>query len=169
MVVLLVFGDQVKYKNMAWNYPSELYVIDELTELVNFSRTLTYNDLETYPTETWTVNIVPSIINSTVNVSGGTISGYYSSAFDGYSIQFLDKNKQYKTVLDWNSVSNAKEMIKYTPSMQQTKTFNYTATATSSPSNLTTTQVFTIVVTNNWTIGKNLLQAAVAQTIAERI
>jgi hypothetical protein len=52
--------------------------------------------------------------------------------------------------------------------MIQYKTFNYTATATSSPTNMIETKQYQITVTNNWTVGLNSLKAAIAQTIAER-
>ena len=150
---------------MAWTPTNtELYVIDQLNEFVNFTQTINYDDQITYPGETWTINIVPDQVNATVNISGGTISGYYSSAFDGYSIRYLNTSDDYVTVPEWNNINNAKEIVNYTPSMQQTKTFTYTATATSNISLATVTQSYTIVVTNNWTVGKNNLQAAIAQT-----
>lgn len=148
----------------------ELYVIDQLNEMVPFTKTISFTGDELlYPGETWTVAITPSETNATVNISGGTISGYYSGAFTDYSIQYLNKNNEYKTVKDWTQISGAREIVSYTPTMSQTKTFTYTAKATSSPSGIVETQSYTIVVTNNWTVGKNALQAAIAQTIAERV
>jgi hypothetical protein len=153
---------------MAWT-PSNpsLYVIDQLNELVTFTQSISYTDA-TLVGETWNISITPDQTNSTVIISGGTISGYYSNTFDGYSIKYLDKTGKYSTVVDWNNISNAKEIVDYRPAMQQTKTFTYTATATSSITNTIVTQPFTIVVTNNWTVGKNNLKAAVAQTKANR-
>lgn len=153
---------------MSWN-PSntQLYVIDQLNELVNFTQTITYED-ELLVGETFTISISPDEVNQTVNISGGTISGYYSNTFDGYSIKYLDKTGKYNTVVDWNNISDASEIVQYHPAMQQTKTFTYTATAISSLTNTTVTQPYTIVVTNDWTVGKNNLKAAVAQTIADR-
>jgi hypothetical protein len=150
---------------MAWA-PSntELYVIDQLNEFVNFTNTISYDDQITYPDETWVVTIVPDQIISTVNISGGTISGYYSNTFDGYSIKYLTVDGKYVTASGWNSINNAKEIVDYQPAMQQSKTFTYTATAKSSISLAIVTQPYTIVVTNDWTVGKNNLQAAIAQT-----
>lgn len=153
---------------MSWNYPLELYALDELTELVNFTRTLEFANIELYPGETWTVNIVANQTNPTVNITGNTISGFYSGALGGFSIQFLDKNYNYDTVAAWNQVTNAAEIIKYMPSLMQSNTYYYEATATSDPSNISVNATFSIVVTNNWDVGKSALQAAVAQTIAER-
>jgi len=148
---------------------SVLYGPDQLNEMVNFTQTITYtNDEVLYPGETWVVSITPDEVNSTVNITGGTISGYYSSAFDGYSIQYLNRSNEYKTVPDWSQIANAREIVNYTPAMIQYKTFNYTATATSSPTNMTETKQYQITVTNNWTVGLNSLKAAIAQTIAER-
>lgn len=153
---------------MSWT-PSntQLYVIDQLNELVNFTQTITYDD-PLLVGETWSISITPDIVNSTVNISEGTISGYYSNTFDGYNIKYLDKTGKYNTVVDWNNISNASEIVDYHPAMQQTKTFTYTATATSNLTNTTVTQPYTIVVTNDWTVGKNNLKAAVAKTIADR-
>lgn len=153
---------------MSWT-PSntQLYVIDQLNELVNFTQTITYDD-PLLVEETWSISITPDIVNSTVNISEGTISGYYSNTFDGYNIKYLDKTGKYNTVVDWNNISNASEIVDYHPAMQQTKTFTYTATATSNLTNTTVTQPYTIVVTNDWTVGKNNLKAAVAKTIADR-
>jgi len=148
---------------------SVLYGPDQLNELVNFTQTITYtNDEVLYPGETWEVSIVSSEVNATVNITGGTISGYYSSAFDGYSITYLNRSNEYKTAPAWSQIANAREIVNYTPAMIQYKIFTYTATATSSPSNMTETKQYQITVTNNWTVGLNLLKAAIAQTIAER-
>jgi hypothetical protein len=150
---------------MAWSpTDTQLYVIDQLNENVSFTKTITYSDLVGYPTETWTISIVPDQTNATVSISGGTISGYYSNTFDAYSVKYLDKTGNYNTVTNWNNISNAKEIVDYRPAMQQTKTFTYTATARSNLTNTTVTQPYTIVVTNNWTTGKNNLQAAIALT-----
>jgi hypothetical protein len=153
---------------MPWT-PSntQLYTIDQLNELVNFTQTISYTDALLVG-ETFNVSITPDQVNQTVNVSGATISGYYSNTFDGYSIKYLDKTGKYNTVVDWDNISDASEIVTYRPAMQQTKTFTYTATATSSLTNTTVTQPYTIVVTNNWTVGKNNLKAAVAKTIADR-
>jgi hypothetical protein len=150
---------------MAWSpLNTQLYVIDQLNELEAFTQTITYSDSIGFPTETWSISITPTEINSTVNISGGTISGYYSSTFDGYTIRYLNTSNKYSTVVDWNNIVNAKEIIGYHPSMQQTKTFTYTANATSSLTNTVVTQTYTIVVTNDWTVGRNNLKTAVANT-----
>lgn len=151
--------------------PSEsvLYGPDQLNELVTFTKTITYiNDELINPGEIWSVSIAPSEVNSNVSITGGTISGYYSSAFDGYAITYLNRSNEYKTAPDWLQIANAREIVNYTPAMIQFKTFVYTATATSSPTNLTETKQYQITVTNNWTVGLNSLKAAIAQTIAER-
>ena len=98
---------------------SVLYGPDQLNELVNFTQTITYtNDDEIlYPGETWVVSITPSEVNSTVDITGGTISGYYSSAFDGYSITYLNRSNEYKTAPAWSQIANAREIVNYTPAM----------------------------------------------------
>lgn len=150
---------------MAWT-PSttNLYLIDQLNEFVNFTQTISYEDLVELPDETWEVTITASEVNETVSTTGGTIQGFYSNTFDGFSITYLQKTGSYNTVVNWDGISNAKEIVAYRPSTQQTKTYTYTATATSSLTETVVTQDYTIVVTNNWDIGKVNLQSAVAET-----
>jgi hypothetical protein len=150
---------------MAWS-PSTttLYVIDELNEFVNFTQTISYEDLVELPDETWEVTISASEVNETVSTVGDTIQGFYSNTFDGFSITYLEKTGSYNTVVNWDNISNAKEIVAYRPSTQQTKTYTYTATATSNLTETVVTQDYTIVVTNNWDIGKANLQSAVAET-----
>jgi hypothetical protein len=150
---------------MAWS-PSTttLYVIDQLNEFVNFTQTISYEDLVEFPDETWEVEISASEVNETVSTVGDTIQGFYSNTFDGFSITYLEKTGSYSTVVNWDNISNAKEIVAYRPSTQQTKTYTYTATATSDLTETVVTQNYTIVVTNNWDIGKANLQSAVAET-----
>jgi len=143
-----------------------IYDIDQLEEYVNFTQNITYEDPE-LPGEFWNISITPDITNPTVSVSGGAIGkifGYYSNAFDPYSIKYLKKTKTYNTVEDWNDIINAKEIVSYQPALIQTKLYTYTVTATSSATSMTASLDYTITVTNNWTAGKNRLKAAIAQT-----
>ncbi len=162
---------------MAWT-PSvtELYTNAQLYEQQNFTQNITYVTDEITP-ESWIITISSSEINSTVILSGGTttgsISGFYSGAFDGYNITYMKDDLTYSTVTDWDNISGAKEINIYRPAMQQYKTFYYTATATPPPGSLSTfttpvTQTYSIVVTNSWTVGMNNLKSAVAATIARR-
>jgi hypothetical protein len=144
-----------------------LYDIDQLEEYVNFTQSITYED-DTLPGEFWGISITPDTTNPTVNVSGGTaggtISGYYSNAFDPYSITYLQKSNTYNTVADWNNIINAKEIVSYQPALIQTRTYTYTVTATSATTGMTASLDYIITVTNNWTAGKNRLKSAIAQT-----
>ena len=150
---------------MAWT-PSTttLYVIDQLNEFVNFTQSISYVDLVELPEETWEVTISASEINETVSTTGNTIQGFYSNTFDGFSITYLEKTGSYNTVVNWDDISNAKELVSYRPSMQQIKTYTYTATAISNLTETVVTQDYTIVVTNNWDTGKDNLKSAIAET-----
>ena len=151
-----------------------LYDIDELYEYVNFTKSITYEDPE-LPGETWNISISPDSPNpSSVSITGGAVGkifGYFSNAFDPYSVKYLKKPKKKKTKLkdysivsDWNDVSNAKEIVSYQPSLIQSRTYTYTVTAVSSVTNISVSLVYSIVVTNNWTAGRDRLKAAIAQT-----
>lgn len=149
---------------MAWTpSTSILYDQAELYEFQNINVQISYTD-PLQPTETWTCTITPSEVKPTISTSNSAIVGFYSNSFDGYSIQFLDKDNMMQTVSDFSSITNAREIIKYFPAMQQYKPFTYNVTATSTPSNLTATTTFTVIVTNSWDIGKNNLLAAIAAT-----
>ena len=66
----------------------------------------------------------------------------------------------------FDDILNSREIVRYNPSMSQTKLFNYQAVAVGS---LGSNYVlpFSITVTNNWTIGENALKAAVNKTLTD--
>jgi hypothetical protein len=158
---------------MAWSIDpgTPIYGQGALKELVSFNVSISYSDTVSYPTDTWDVVLTAVEPKTNIILSSGasaSISGYYSSSFDGYNITFLSKSGNYITVDDWNGVSNVRELVSFHPPMVQYKTFYYNATATSTPSNIIVNTQFSIIVTNDWDVGKNQLKTVVNNSISER-
>jgi hypothetical protein len=123
--------------------------LNTLNELKNLSHTITYTDLlgMSYP-----VNVTAVDTNSTVNVSGATISGFYTDSFTN-DIQYRTPDDQLINVPKWDSidVENLDELIYYKADTTSRKVYNYTATANGE------TKSYTVNVDNNWTIGRDQL------------
>lgn len=130
---------------------SQLATLDELK---NLSFTITYVDAlgESFP-----VTVEALTPNSTVAVSGNSIAGYYSDAFT-YSVAYKKTDNTYATVSKFQQVESDKvyELYSYTPNTTQSTTYTYVARAYSG-STVIATQEYTVVVTNNWSFGRNQL------------
>lgn len=99
-------------------------------------------------------------LNKTITVGDNTIRGYFSDAFD-YTVNYIDIERTDYTVPKFSAIDPFKlhELYKYTPNMDNSVTYNYLATARDSVTNaVVATQTYSIVVTQNWTINKNLLK-----------
>jgi hypothetical protein len=110
------------------------------------------------------VIITAEEVVDTVLVSGNTISGYYTDSFNN-NIEYLNQGKHLVTTDKFGKVVNLYEMVKYGADRSRTKTFNYTANAMDEEA-VVDSQVYTIIVQNDWTTGKNTLQAYVRSTDA---
>lgn len=137
-----------------------------LNEEVTFSYTITYEQVDelTMETVTYPVNLIAEEIVPTVNISGGTISGYYTDSFNN-TIQYLTQGKQLITTDKFGKIVNLYEMVKYGADQSRTKVFNYTANAMDGDV-IVDSKTYTITVTNDWTTGKNNLQSYVRSTDA---
>jgi hypothetical protein len=137
-----------------------------LNEEVTFSYTITYEEVDelTMETVTYPVNLIAEEIVPTVNISGGTISGYYTDSFNN-TIQYLTQGKQLITTDKFGKIVNLYEMVKYGADQSRTKVFNYTANAMDGEV-IVDSKTYTITVTNDWTTGKNNLQSYVRSTDA---
>ena len=152
---------------MAWTPANtSLKVIDELFVYTNYSQTFSYvDDLD--PTTNYSVTkIVADKTNSLMNVGTNTISGQYDGVpHGGGSITYLTKDKTYKTVTNFNDITNSYEICSYSPPTVQTVTYTYTVTA-KDQNNIgpDVTNTYTVVVTFNWDTGKTALRNAIATT-----
>lgn len=138
----------------------ELSVLNTLDELKNLSHTITY--VETIGigasgiSTSYPVTITTTMPNSTINISGNTISGYYSDSFDN-EIYYRTVDDQFVMVDKWQDIVYAiasgslSELYHYKADTRSRIVYSYTATANGN------TKVYTINVDNNWTPGRNQL------------
>ena len=123
--------------------------LNQLDELKNLRHTITYTDLfgVSYP-----VTVTAVDTNSTVSVSGATISGYYTDSFTN-DIQYRTPSDTFVNVPKWQDINSNElsEMVYYKADTTAFKEYTYTATANGE------SKTYTIVVTNNWTYGRDML------------
>jgi hypothetical protein len=127
--------------------------LNTLDEFKNLFHTIKYygylGSVATY----YPVTIEAVDENITINVSGDTISGYYSDAFDN-DIYYRNKDDTFTTVTKFEQIDTEKNydgIYHYDADMNRTKIFNYIASSNGETKN------YTITVTNNWTNGRNQL------------
>lgn len=126
--------------------------LNTLDEFKNLSHTIRYYQevglVKTY----YPVTITALDMNSTINVVGDTISGYYSDAFDN-SIHYRNKDDTFTTVFKFEQIDTEKlyGIHHYDADENRTKIYSYLAEANGDQ------QVYTVTVTNNWTNGRNQL------------
>jgi hypothetical protein len=112
-------------------------------------------------TVTYPVTVIANENNVTISTDNARISGFYTDPFD-ISVTYLQSDKQSKTVDSFSEIDKSKlyELYNYAPNTQQQKTYTYTAIAYDTepeiPVEVDRTD-YTIVVTNNWTYGRNQL------------
>jgi hypothetical protein len=151
---------------MAWT-PSNtsLKTVDQLPVYTNYSQTFSYVDPDPL-TDYAVTGIVADKTNALMDVGVNNISGQYDAQpHGGSSITYLNKNKTYNTVTNFNDITNSYEICSFTAPTVQTVTYSYTVTA--KDKNLIgpdVQQVYTVVSTFNWDIGKTALLNAIAQT-----
>jgi hypothetical protein len=151
---------------MAWT-PSNtsLKTVDQLPVYTNYSQTFSYVDPDPL-TDYSVTGIVADKTNALMVVGVNNISGQYDAQpHGGSSITYLNKNKTYNTVTNFNDITNSYEICSFTAPTVQTVTYSYTVTA--KDKNLIgpdVQQVYTVVSTFNWDIGKTALLNAITQT-----
>jgi hypothetical protein len=151
---------------MAWT-PSNtsLKTVDQLPVYTNYSQTFSYVDPDPL-TDYAVTGIAADKTNALMIVGVNNISGQYDAQpHGGSSITYLNKNKTYNTVTNFNDITNSYEICSFTAPTIQTITYSYTVTA--KDKNLIgpdVQQVYTVVSTFNWDIGKTSLLNAIAQT-----
>lgn len=151
---------------MAWT-PSNtsLKTVDQLPVYTNYSQTFSYVDPDPL-TDYAVTGIAADKTNALMIVGVNNISGQYDAQpHGGSSITYLNKNKTYNTVTNFNDITNSYEICSFTAPTIQTVTYSYTVTA--KDKNLIgpdVQQVYTVVSTFNWDIGKTSLLNAIAQT-----
>ena len=151
---------------MAWT-PSDtsLKVVNELFVYTNYSQTFSYVDPDPL-TDYAVTGIVADKANALMIIGTNNISGQYDAILHGgSSITYLTKDKKYKTVNNFNDITNSYEICSFSPPATQTVTYSYTVTAkdknTIGPD---VQQTYTVVSTFNWDAGKAALLNAIAQT-----
>jgi len=151
---------------MAWT-PSNtsLKVVNELFVYTNYSQTFSYVDPDPL-TDYAVTGIITDKPNALMTIGINNISGQYDATLHGgSSITYLTKDKKYKTVNNFNDITNSYEICSFTPPSVQTVTYSYTVTA--KDKNIIgpdVQQTYTVVSTFNWDTGKTALLSAIAQT-----
>jgi hypothetical protein len=131
-----------------------------VNEFINFNFNITFTDALNISKP---VTVTTSQPNSTVNVSGSSISGYYSEAFNN-SIEYRDNDDNvYTNIPKFSGVNtnNLSEMIEYKADTTSRIVFNYVATASTGE-----TQTYTINLDNNWDKGRDELLRYIAESKA---
>jgi hypothetical protein len=144
-------------------FQPETSLLNTIDALKNVDHTITYEQVDelTMETITYPVTVVANENNTTISTDSGRIVGYYTDPFD-ITVTYLNNAKQSTTVESFSdiNVSDVYELYNYTPNTQQQKTYTYTAIAYDEtppvPVEVARTD-YTIVVTNNWTYGRNQL------------
>ena len=139
---------------------SLLDTIDVLKN-VDYSITYEYLDEGTMETVSYPVTVIANESNSTISTANGRISGFYTDPFD-ITVTYLQTDNQSTTVDSFSKIDQSKlyELYNYTPNTGSQKTYTYTAIAydTTPPTPVEVARTdYTIVVTNNWTYGRNQL------------
>ena len=138
-------------------------LLSTIDALKNVDHTITYEHVDelTMETVSYPVTVIATETNVTISTANGRISGFYTDPFD-ITVTYLDADKQNTTVDSFSEIdeSNLYELYNYSPNSNTQKTYTYTAIAydTTPPTPVEVARTdYTIVVTNNWTYGRNQL------------
>ena len=132
----------------------------------SFSFTITYATV--LPPASLNVIITPLETNpNSIIISGGTISGYYYDTFDN-TITYRTKTDTFITVPKFEQIdlTTLSEMVSYKASLVHYKNFTYRADAMNINGTVAASQVYTIIVSNDWTAGRDNLKTFVGYTHA---
>jgi hypothetical protein len=143
-----------------WNPDNSLLATTEELQNLFFIIDYTSETPETVAIVTVTAN---QQFEGNLDTTENIISGYYSGSFLNNNINYLTKTGKYVDVKSFNRVdlSNLKEVISFTADTSNQQEYTYTAVAKDVLGNVLDSKEYSIVVTNNWTTGKNALQELV--------
>ena len=133
-------------------------VLGTTDEFKNISYTITYEVTTAGSigvpgvTTTYPVTLTAIDPNTTINVSGNRILGYYSESFTN-NIQYRTINDNFINVQKFEQIKkyDLSEIIYYKADTSRSKDYHYLATANGQ------TQTYTITVMNNWNTGRDNL------------
>lgn len=133
-------------------FTPENSLLNTLDEFKNLSHKITYTGYEGSVATNYPVTVTAIDENDTINVFGDTISGYYSNSFED-NIHYRNKDDTFTTVNKFNQINIEKlyGIYHFDADSNQSVTYSYLAEANGD------SKVYTIVVTNNWTNGRNQL------------
>jgi hypothetical protein len=136
--------------------------LNTVNEYNNVNHTITYSETSLLgATTTYDVTVTAIDTNTTVNVAGNNISGYYSDSFVN-DIQYRTQDDQFVNVRKWADIDRSKisEVVYYKADTTTRKVYSYLATASNGA-----TQTYTINVDNNWSSGRDSLLNEVNYTL----
>lgn len=136
-------------------------------ENTNISYTITYMTADVVPVALSVVITKLETNPSTIVISGGTISGYYFDSFEN-SIKYRTKTDTFITVPKFEQINRSilSEMVSFKASTVHYKNFTYRADAMNINGTVAASQVYTIIVSNDWTAGRDNLKTYVGYTHA---
>lgn len=139
-----------------------LETLGTVYENTNISYTITYDTGLPLNTPLTVVITKLETNPSTIVVSGGTISGYYFDSFDN-SIRYRTKTDTFITVPKFDQINRniLSEMVSFKASTVHYKNFTYRADAMNVNGTVAASQVYTIIVSNDWTAGRDNLKTYV--------
>ena len=142
-------------------------ILSTINENVNFSFSITYEtDQTTYPVLITALEENPN----TVIISENIISGYFYDSFVN-TIIYKTKENDIVTVNKFEEIdkTNLSDIVSYKADVNHYKNFTYRADAISVDGSVVIdSKVYTIIVSNDWTEGKENLHKFLEYTIASR-
>jgi hypothetical protein len=124
-------------------------VLTTTDEFKNVRFSITYKDTLGVSIPVTVTAIDP---NSTINVSGNSISGYYSNSFPDTTIEYRTQQDTFVTVNNFDEIGqDVYGVYYYRADRTVSRTYSYIATADGN------TKIYTVIVLNNWDYGKNTL------------
>ena len=142
-------------------------ILTTVHENENFSFSITYTIEDiSYPVLITKLEENPN----TVIISENSINGYYYDSFED-NITYRTKDGEFVTVNKFDHIdkTNLSDIISYTADTNHYKNYTYRADAMSLDSNnVIDSKVYTIIVSNDWTAGKDNLQNILEYIIASR-
>lgn len=132
-----------------------------IKEMTNFNLEISYLDDLLQPSP---VTISPSLVNDTINITGGSITGYYSNVFD-ILIKYRRPDYSYNETNSFEYITEdgIPLIYRFTPDGNSYFTYTYTVTANGE------SVVYTVNVLNDWIYQRNRLFQVVNPELFEQI